>query len=72
MDLWANDFDEFLFIQLGTSVVDWGDNINDDSIQAHIQFLKDEYKEIFQSGDEEKIKSIIEGMGKLEQIEYLV
>jgi hypothetical protein len=72
MDLWANDFDEFLFIQLGISVVDWGDDINGDSIQAHIRFLKDEHKELFQSGDEEKIKSIIESMGKPKQIEYLV
>lgn len=72
MDLWANDFDEFLFIQLGTSVVDWGEDINGDSIQAHIRFLKNEHKELFQSGDEEKIKSIIESMGKPKQIEYLV
>ncbi|MBK1810818.1 SMI1/KNR4 family protein [Clostridium sp. YIM B02505] len=72
MDLWANNFDEFLFIQLGTSVVDWGDNINNDSIQAHTKFLTYEYKKLFQSEDEEKIKSIIEAMGKPKQIEYLV
>lgn len=46
--------------------------INGDSIQAHIRFLKDEHKELFQSGDGEKIKSIIESMGKPKQIEYLV
>lgn len=72
MTLWANDFDEFLVIQLGTSVVDWGEDINDDSIQAHIRFLKDEHKEIFKCGDVDRIKSVIESMGELKQIEYLI
>ncbi|AOT72478.1 SMI1/KNR4 family protein [Geosporobacter ferrireducens] len=72
MDLWANDFDEFLFIQLGTSVVSWDDDINDESIQAHIKFLKDEYKEIFKCGDINKIKTLIEDMGELKLIEYLI
>lgn len=72
MTLWSNDFDEFLFIQLGLSVMYWGVDINDDSIHAHIKFLKDEYKESFKSGDIDKIKSVIEGMGEPEQIEYLI
>lgn len=72
MELWAKDFDEFLAIQLGTSVVDWGDDIDDESIQAHIRFLKDEYKEIFECGDINKIKSVIECMSELKQVEYLI
>ncbi len=72
MDIWAKNFDEFLFIQLGTSVVDWGDDIDNKSIQAHINFLKAEYKEIFKFGDIYKIKSAIECMGELKNLEYLI
>ncbi|MFD3157948.1 SMI1/KNR4 family protein [Haloimpatiens sp. FM7330] len=72
MTLWAKDFDEFLFIQMGSSVVEWENDIDDESIQAHISFLKGEYKEIFMGGDVDKIEEAIECMDELEQLEYLI
>jgi len=72
MTLWANDFDEFLFIQLGSSVVDWDNEIKVDAIQAHLKFLKDEYKVIFEHDDVEIIKSAIKALRELTQIDYLV
>lgn len=72
MNLWAKDFDEFLFIQLATAVTDWDDDIYSTAIQSHIKFLKNEYKEMFQYGNIEKIKSFIESIGELRQLQYLV
>lgn len=44
VDSWAKDFDEFLYLQLVSAVMDWDEDMDSVAWQAHFNFLADEYK----------------------------
>lgn len=44
VEVWAKNFDEFLYIKLVSSVTDWDEDMNGVVWQAHFNFLADEYK----------------------------
>lgn len=46
VDLWANDFEEFIYFQIVSELADGinGETIDSDYMQAHIQLLNDEHK----------------------------
>lgn len=48
VDVWAKNFDEFLYLQMICAVTDWEQDPSEAAWQAHFVFLADEYKKKIQ------------------------
>lgn len=72
MDIWAKDFDEFLFLQLAESIIGYDLTFDDERIISHTKFLSDKYTKIFEYKDVTQLEKYIKDMGYVEKIEYIV
>ncbi len=71
MKIWANSFDEFVFIHLSLSIIEDDFTFEDEIIKFHIQFLNDEYKKIYSNKDVNQLNKIINDID-VDLLDYIV
>lgn len=71
-DVWANDFEELIFIQLVSSVIDYEKDVNSSFITSHIELLSKPYIELFNNLTKEELGKYVSEIDLQECPEFLI